>query len=55
MNSLGYGGIKTVLAGSRGQKVEANVDTGVYLITKENMNNCHTPSHAGRSDEFIAG
>jgi ribose transport system substrate-binding protein len=35
---MGYEGIKTALAASRGEKVPENVDTGVNLITKENMN-----------------
>jgi ribose transport system substrate-binding protein len=35
---MGYDGVKTALAASKGEKVEANVDTGANLITKENMN-----------------
>ena len=35
---MGYDGIKTALAASKGEKVEANVDTGANLITKANMN-----------------
>src|ERR1700693_1944120 len=35
---MGYDGIKTALAASKKEKVEANVDTGANLITKENMN-----------------
>jgi len=34
---MGYDGIKTALAASKGEKVDANVDTGANLITKENM------------------
>ena len=34
---MGYDGIKTALAASKGEKVEANVETGANLITKENM------------------
>jgi len=34
---MGYDGIKTALAASKGDKVEANVDTGANLITKANM------------------
>jgi ribose transport system substrate-binding protein len=34
---MGYDGIKTALAVSKGEKVEANVDTGANLITKANM------------------
>ena len=32
-----YSRIKTALAASKGEKVEANVDTGANLVTKENM------------------
>jgi ribose transport system substrate-binding protein len=35
---MGYDGVKTALAASKGEKVEAKVDTGANLITKENMN-----------------
>jgi ribose transport system substrate-binding protein len=35
---MGYEGVKTALAASKGEKVDATVDTGVNLITKENMN-----------------
>ena len=34
---MGYEGVKTGLAASKGEKVEAVIDTGVTLITKENM------------------
>jgi ribose transport system substrate-binding protein len=34
---MGYEGVKTALAASKGEKVEAKIDTGVTLITKENM------------------
>ena len=34
---MGYDGIKTALAVSKGEKVPANVDTGANLITKANM------------------
>lgn len=34
---MGYDGIKTALAASKGEKVEAFVDTGVNTITKDNM------------------
>jgi ribose transport system substrate-binding protein len=34
---MGYDGVKTSLAAFKGEKVEANVDTGANLITKENM------------------
>jgi ribose transport system substrate-binding protein len=35
---MGYDGVKTALAASKGEKVPADVDTGANLITKENMN-----------------
>ncbi len=35
---MGYDGVKTALAASKGEKVEAFVDTGANLITTENMN-----------------
>lgn len=35
---MGYDGVKTALAASKGEKVQADVDTGVNLITKANMN-----------------
>jgi ribose transport system substrate-binding protein len=34
---MGYDGVKTALAASKGEKVEAFVDTGANLITKANM------------------
>src|SRR5246127_5632879 len=34
---MGYDGVKTALAASKGEQVPANVDTGANLITKENM------------------
>lgn len=43
---MGYDGIKTALAASKGEKVPEFVDTGVNLITKDNMN---TP----RSQELL--
>ena len=33
---MGYDGVKTALAVSKGEKVEANVDTGANLVTKAN-------------------
>jgi ribose transport system substrate-binding protein len=35
---MGYEGIKTALAAAKGEKVPESVDTGVNLITRENMN-----------------
>jgi ribose transport system substrate-binding protein len=35
---MGYDGIKTALAASKGEKVPADVDTGVTVITKASMN-----------------
>jgi len=36
--NMGYLGVKTMAAHLRGEKVEARVDTGVRLITRERMN-----------------
>ena len=36
---MGYLGVKTLVAVLRGEKVPASVDTGVGLVTPENMNN----------------
>ena len=44
---MGYEGVKTALAASKGEKVPATVDTGVTLITKENMN-------TARSQELLS-
>lgn len=35
---MGYDGVKTALAASKGEKVEAFVDTGANLVTTANMN-----------------
>jgi ribose transport system substrate-binding protein len=35
---MGYDGIKTALAASKGEMVPEFVDTGVYIITKADMN-----------------
>ena len=35
---MGYLGVKTAVAALKGEKTEAMVDTGVAVITKENMN-----------------
>ena len=35
---MGYEGVKTAFAAAKGEKVPATVDTGVNVITKENMN-----------------
>jgi|HubBroStandDraft_6_1064221.scaffolds.fasta_scaffold07609_6 ribose transport system substrate-binding protein len=43
---MGYDGVKTGLAASKGEQVEAHVDTGANLITKENMD-------APRSQELL--
>jgi ribose transport system substrate-binding protein len=34
---MGYDGVKTALAASKGEQVAANVDTGATLITKANL------------------
>jgi ribose transport system substrate-binding protein len=39
---MGYEGVKTALAASKGEKVPASVDTGVNTITKENMNSARS-------------
>ena len=44
---MGYEGVKTAFAASKGEKVQAAVDTGANLITKENMD---TP----RSQELLS-
>ncbi len=36
--SMGYDGVKTALAASKGEKIDAFVDTGANLITTANMN-----------------
>jgi ribose transport system substrate-binding protein len=43
---MGYDGVKTALAASKGEKVEAFVDTGANLITQANM-------HGGRAEELL--
>jgi ribose transport system substrate-binding protein len=35
---MGYDGVKTALAASKGEQVPATVDTGANLVTKANMN-----------------
>ncbi|MEO5805599.1 ABC transporter substrate-binding protein [Devosia sp.] len=35
---MGYDGVKTALAVSKGEKVPASIDTGANLVTKANMN-----------------
>jgi ribose transport system substrate-binding protein len=39
---MGYEGVKTALAASKGERVSANVDTGVTLITRANMNSARS-------------
>jgi ribose transport system substrate-binding protein len=39
---MGYDGIKTALAASKGEHVPTNVDTGANLITKANMNSARS-------------
>jgi ribose transport system substrate-binding protein len=39
---MGYEGVKTALAASKGEKVPATVDTGVNTITKENMDSARS-------------
>lgn len=44
---MGYGGIETALKVSKGEPVEKNIDTGVNMITKENMG-------SARSQELLS-
>jgi ribose transport system substrate-binding protein len=39
---IGYDGVKTALAASKGEQVAASVDTGVTLVTKANMNSARS-------------
>ncbi len=39
---MGYDGVKTALAASKGESVPKNVDTGANLITKENMDSARS-------------
>ena len=39
---MGYDGVKTALAASRGEKVPAAIDTGANLITKANMSSARS-------------
>ena len=39
---MGYDGIKTALAASKGERVPTNIDTGANLITKANMNSARS-------------
>jgi ribose transport system substrate-binding protein len=39
---IGYDGVKTALAASKGEQVAASVDTGVALVTKANMNSARS-------------
>ena len=39
---MGYDGVKTALAASKGEKVAANVDTGATLVTKANLSSARS-------------
>ena len=39
---MGYDGVKTALAASKGEKVPASIDTGANIITKANMNSARS-------------
>jgi ribose transport system substrate-binding protein len=39
---MGYDGVKTALAASKGEQVPAHIDTGATLITKANMNSARS-------------
>jgi ribose transport system substrate-binding protein len=39
---MGYEGVRTALAASKGEQVPANIDTGANVITRANMNSGHS-------------
>jgi ribose transport system substrate-binding protein len=39
---MGYEGVRTALAASKGEQVPANIDTGASVITRANMNSGHS-------------
>jgi ribose transport system substrate-binding protein len=39
---MGYDGVKSALAASKGEQVAANIDTGATLVTKANMNSARS-------------
>src|ERR1700677_711414 len=39
---MGYEGVKTALAASKGEQVSTNIDTGVTLVTKANMSSARS-------------
>ena len=39
---MGYDGIKTALAASKGERVPTNIDTGATVITKANMSSARS-------------
>ncbi len=39
---MGYEGVKTAVAALKGEKVEANIDTGVAVVDKANLNSAET-------------
>ena len=51
---MGYDGIKTALAASKGEKVEAFVDTGANLVTKANMDGAKAARAAEPEGQVIA-
>jgi ribose transport system substrate-binding protein len=40
---MGYDGVKTALAASKGETVSANVDIGAILVTKANLSSVRSP------------
>jgi ribose transport system substrate-binding protein len=40
---MGYDGVKTALAASKGDTVSANVDIGAILVTKANLSSVRSP------------
>ena len=39
---MGYDGVKTALAASKGERVPATVDIGANLVTKANINSARS-------------
>jgi ribose transport system substrate-binding protein len=39
---MGYDGVKTALAASKGEQVAANINIGATLVTKANMNSARS-------------
>lgn len=52
--AMGYQGVKTVVQHIKGQKVPKNIDTGVTLVTRDNMETAELQErlHPGRAPEL---